>query len=349
MSARLKASLEASWYRPEPPWPLRALSGLFGAVVSARATAYARGWFQRTRVAAPVIVVGNLSVGGNGKTPMVLWLCEQLRAEGRRPGIVLRGYGGSASRQSAPTLVQPDSDPALVGDEALLLRRRAAVPVVVCRRRALAAQRLLQEAVDVVIADDGLQHLALARDAEIVVIDAHRGLGNGHLLPAGPLREPASRLQAVDVIVVNGGSAEPALPDGRRGPITVQMDLVPDALVPLAAGELPRELADFRGRTVHAVAGIGHPERFFSQLRAAGLTPIAHAFEDHHRYRREELQFADDAPILMTEKDAVKCQGLGLSNAWFVPVTARLSTADAEVLLRRLAPRIARRDESTEK
>ena len=325
--------LQQIWYRDTPPpLALRPLSWLFGLSVQLRRAAYERGWRRSERLQRPVIVVGNLTVGGSGKTPLVIWLSARLRAEGLSPGIVLRGYGGTAARGSCPLRVEADSDPDLVGDEALLLRRRAGGPVAVCRQRARAVKLLLDAGVNVILSDDGLQHLAMARDFEIAVVDAERGFGNGYLLPAGPLREPRQRIEQVDAVVLNGaGVADEAQPLLRA----FRMNLVGDTLVPLGGGD-PRTLASFAGQRVHAVAGIGNPQRFFSTLRGAGLTLIEHPFPDHHRYRDAEIQFADGLPVLMTEKDAVKCSKLGGPDHWFLPVTAQLADADAAALMARL-------------
>ena len=348
----MAARLQAIWYRASrPPWPLRLLSRLFALIVRARYAAYARGWRSSQRIACPVVVVGNLNVGGSGKTPLVIWLMAQLRAAGLAPGVVLRGYGGSAARANEPQRVQSDSDPSLVGDEALLLRRRTGEPVVVCRDRVRAARLLCAEGVNVIVSDDGLQHLALARDFEIAVIDGVRGLGNGYMLPAGPLREPRERLGHVDALVINGEGSfwagmaaertrgqrrEAAARDlpGPGRPFT--MRLKGERLLALAGGAEVMALSSLAGRRVHALAGIGHPERFFALLRSAGLEVIAHAFPDHHRYRAAELEFQDALPVLMTEKDAVKCQALGGPNHWYLPVAASFAEAEASALLGRL-------------
>ena len=303
-------------------------------IVRVRRGAYARGWLHSYRLGVPVIIVGNLSVGGSGKTPLVIWLVTQLRSAGYSPGVVLRGYGGSAARHDRPVLVQTGSDTGLVGDEAVLLRARTAAPVAVCRDRVRAARLLADEGVSVIVSDDGLQHLALARNFEIAVIDGERGLGNGYLLPAGPLREPSERLGQVDAVVVNGEGSFRAGPEGTAGIFT--MRLTGERLVPFAGGSEPKALSSLAGRRVHAVAGIGHPQRFFAQLRAAGLAVIEHPFPDHHRYRAEELVFGDQLPVLMTEKDAVKCRTLAGPNYWYLPVAATFAEAEAATLLGRL-------------
>ncbi len=327
------------WYRERrPAGALRLLALLFGLGVRLRRAGYQRGLLRRHRVGKPVIVVGNISVGGTGKTPLVIWLCEQLGALGLRCGVALRGYGGRAARAAVPQLVGPDADAAAVGDEAVLLARRTGALVAVCRDRVRAAQQLAAAGADLIICDDGLQHLALARDFELAVIDAGRVFGNGYLLPAGPLREPPERLAQLDAVVLNvDGLDEPAVrpnrPDLRTAFI---MRLRGERLWPLSSEGTSIALARLAGRQVHAVAGIGHPERFFARLTAAGLQVIAHPFADHHRYQSRELEFGDDLPLLMTEKDAVKCLRFETANRWFLPVTASLADADAAALMERL-------------
>ena len=329
----MASRLQQIWYRSTPPpLALRPLSWLFGLALQLRRAAYERGWCRSERLQRPIIVVGNLAVGGTGKTPLVIWLSARLRAEGLLPGIVLRGYGGAAARGASPLRVEPDSDPDVVGDEALLLRRRTGEPVAVCRQRVRAARLLLDAGVNVIVSDDGLQHLAMARNFEIAVVDAERGFGNGYLLPAGPLREPRQRIDQVDAVVLNGaGAIDQALP--LRG--AFRMNLVGDKLLPRGGGDACA-LGSLAGQRVHAVAGIGNPQRFFSMLRAAGLIVVEHPFPDHHRYRGAEIQFADGLPVLMTEKDAVKCSKLGGPDHWFLPVAAQLADADAAALMARL-------------
>lgn len=304
-------------------WPL---SLLFGIAVRLRRLAYRRGWRPSWQVSAPVIVVGNITAGGAGKTPLVIWLVDVLRAAGYRPGIVSRGYGGRSP--DWPRRVAVDSDPREVGDEPVLLARRCRCPVVVAPDRVAAAQRLLADyPCDVILCDDGLQHYRLARDIEIAVMDGTRGLGNGFLLPAGPLREPPERLASVDFMVSNGAARAGAFP----------MTLLGEQAVNLAAPTLTRPLASFRGGPVRAVAGIGNPARFFSLLRNFGIHALAHPFPDHHPFTAADLDFGDCLPILMTEKDAVKCQSLARDACWYVPVAARVDPELTTRLLARLA------------
>lgn len=265
---------------------------------------------------ACIVVVGNITVGGSGKTPLVIRLCRILREAGLRPGVISRGYGG---RQRGLRLVSPASDPGQVGDEALLIAQRAGVPVIVAPDRCAAARTLLKRGVQVILSDDGLQHYQLPRKLEICVIDGSRGLGNGRLLPAGPLREPAARLEEVDHIVINGDT------DPMAAALEVtHMSLVGGLLRPLDGGQNWR-LSEFGGCRVNAVAGIGNPGRFFDLLRHARINVVEHAFPDHHAFRHSDFKdMSPDLPILMTEKDAVKCRDLGLRNAWFLAVEAAL-------------------------
>ncbi|CAK0762811.1 tetraacyldisaccharide 4'-kinase [Gammaproteobacteria bacterium] len=311
----VESLVQAVWYGGHPlGWILRPIGMLYCVVATIRHQGYRRGWFSATRLPVPVIVVGNLTVGGAGKTPLVLWVIRFLVAQGRRPGIISRGYGGRVG--DLPREVGANDDPSEVGDEPLLLARRAGVPVAVCRWRARAGELLhTRHGCDCLVADDGLQHYALARDVEIAVTDRTRGLGNGRCLPAGPLREPIGRLAQVALRVAHG----PPEPGEHT------MTLNPGDAVALIDGITSRPLATFRDTPVHAVAGIGHPPRFFATLRAAGLTVIAHPFPDHHSFRPAELVFGDGLPVLMTEKDAVKCATFASVGQWYVPVAAQLA------------------------
>ncbi|MGH8632070.1 MAG: tetraacyldisaccharide 4'-kinase [Burkholderiales bacterium] len=304
-------------------------AGLFALVSASRRIAYRRGWLHATRLPAKIVIVGNISVGGTGKTPLVIWLAEALRARGLTPGLVSRGYRGAG----VLTAVAPDADPAAVGDEPALLARRSRCPLWVGPDRAAAARALLERHpdVDVILSDDGLQHYALARDFEIAVVDAGRGLGNGLLLPAGPLREPASRLASVDVIVINGQDPG-ASGDGKHFGMTLEGAGFLNLLDPGRRCDP----ADFTGRRVHAVAGIGNPERFFSHLRGLGVFFVAHPFADHHRYTPRDLDFTDADELIMTEKDAIKCAHFARENWWTLPVEAQVDPALADLVVHRL-------------
>jgi tetraacyldisaccharide 4'-kinase len=314
--------LERGWYGRRSRAALAPLGWLFGGVAGLRRLAYRRGWFHAHRVPRPVIVVGNLTVGGAGKTPLTVWLARALQQRGLRVGIVSRGYGGTAA---GPVRVTPASDPDEVGDEPVLIAARTGAPVVVARDR-VAGARLLATEVDVLLADDGLQHYRLDRDLELVVVDGRRGFGNGRLLPAGPLREPRARAAEAAAYVVNGGDGgEAGLPDG---PPVLRMRLAPGEVVAVAGGARTA-LAAWAGRRVHAVAGIGDPARFFRTLESAGLQVVPHAFPDHARLRPSDLEFGDDAAVLMTEKDAVKCRAFGGPRHHYLEVAAEFDPSDA--------------------
>jgi len=309
-------------------WVLLPFSGLYWLLLRTRALLFRNGVLRSYRALAPVIVVGNITAGGTGKTPTVIWLVGELRAKGFTPGIVSRGYGGSKS--GASMRVDADSDAAVVGDESVLLARRARCPVVVDSDRARAAAMLVEDGVDVIVGDDGLQHLRLQRDYEICVIDGERGLGNRRLLPAGPLRESPDRLGSVDQVLVNGEFEMPS---------AISFELLAYDASRLN-GSLTRPLNGFRDKTVHAVAGIGNPRRFFDLLRTYGVQVIEHSFADHAVINRADLQFGDDFAVLMTEKDAVKL-GRDLSDKfWFVPVDLIMDTASSVNLIERIEIRL---------
>ena len=305
--------LEARWYSSAPPpLALRPLAALYGVVA-----AYRRATTKPEALPVPVVVVGNISVGGTGKTPVVLWLVERLREWGWKPGVISRGYGGQPPQRALR--VTADTPAAHSGDEPALLARRLGCPVAVDADRIAAARLLIeQDGVDVLVSDDGLQHHRLPRALELCVVDGARGLGNAALLPAGPLREPPERLRDMDLVLINGGDwSAPADVAQARFQLALgdARSLEDDSSLPLA---------QLRGQSVHAVAGIGHPARFFAALRAAGVEVIEHAFPDHHPFTASDLGFGDALPVLMTEKDAVKCRGLGLERAFYVPVEACL-------------------------
>ncbi|HJR15061.1 MAG TPA: tetraacyldisaccharide 4'-kinase [Rhodanobacteraceae bacterium] len=318
-------SLQQRWYEDRPPpWWTLPLAGLYGVVSGLRRTLYRRGWLRARKLPVPVAVVGNIVAGGAGKTPLTIALVEALRTRGFKPGVVSRGYGGAAR---TPLLLDTRPDPAVVGDEPALVRMRTGAPVAVGADRPDAARLLLGERVDVIIADDGLQHYALARDVEICVVDGARRLGNERLLPAGPLREPASRLREVDFVVCNGG-----VPHAGE----ISMRLVLDEAIELVESGQTRSLDGFSGQRVHAVAGIGHPPRFFNALRGSGLDVIEHPFPDHHHHSISDFDFGDSLPVLMTEKDAVKCRPFARENWWAVPVTAMLPASFLDQLATRM-------------
>src|SRR5271167_1029335 len=270
--------LNEIWYEGATvPWWLLPLSAMYGAAGALRRHAYAGHWLKSLRLACPLIVVGNLSVGGTGKTPLVCWLVAQLAQRGLRPGVVTRGYGGSS--RVARRVVAAD-DPDIVGDEPILLARRTGVPVAIGRDRPAAAQLLIDAGCDLIVSDDGLQHYAMARDCEIVVIDGDRRFGNGRLLPAGPLREAPARLSGVDAVVVNGGDAGAG--HAGAGHPAMRMQLAATSAIALRAGTV-KALGEFAGQSVHAVAAIGNPQRFFNMLRSFGIEVAAHPLPDHAR------------------------------------------------------------------
>jgi tetraacyldisaccharide 4'-kinase len=324
--------LNRIWYdRAVPPWWLLPLSLAYAAGSGSRRFVYSKHLLRSTRLSRPVVVVGNLSVGGTGKTPLVCWLVARLAERGLRPGVVTRGYGGSFRDVR---VIEPSDDPALVGDEPILLARRTGVPVAVGRNRPAAAQLLVGAGCDVIVSDDGLQHYALARDCEVVVIDGDRRFGNGWLLPAGPLRELPSRLRRADAIVVNGGRA---LLEGA-----LSMRLEAKSAVALS-GDRMMPLQGFAGTAVHAVAGIGNPERFFNMLRSHGIAVAGHPLTDHARIDPKDIVFDDGKPVLMTEKDAVKCKDLADARHWYVPVSAYFDGGESTTLLGIVTQSIAKR------
>jgi tetraacyldisaccharide 4'-kinase len=326
--------LQRQWFaqrRLSPAlWLLAPLAGAYAALAAAN-----RVRARPERLPVPVIVVGNITVGGAGKTPLTIWLAGQLGARGWRPGIVSRGYGGEGR---LPRPVDGRSIAVDVGDEPILLARRSGRPVWVGRDRVAAGRALLaaRPDVNVIICDDGLQHYRLARDVELAVFDG-RGAGNGWRLPAGPLREPLCRLCTVDAAICNG------LPDDRLPPALPKFDMA------LRAGAFYRlddsrqvcAAGDLAGRRLHALAGIGDPGRFFSTLDALGLSFKRHPFPDHHAYSAADLAFAGDGVLLMTEKDAVKCAGLTAAEAWVLPVEAELAPALIDLILEKLRGRQA--------
>jgi len=311
------------------PLHAQALSGLYAVASGLRRGLYQRGLLRARKAGRPVVVVGNLVAGGSGKTPLTIALVERLRAAGWTPGIASRGYGRADA--GTPRWVDAGTDPALGGDEPVLLAARTGVRVRVDRDRVAAARALVAEGCDVVVCDDGLQHYRLERDCEILVVDGTRLFGNGRMLPAGPLREPQSRCERVDLRVVTvRDSLRSATP--LRGTLpTIYAQARVTRAVNLVSGET-RALHAFVGDTVHAVAAIGHPEGFFAALEQRGLTIQAHAYPDHAPLAREHIVFADDAPVLMTEKDAVKCAVLADARHWAVPLEIALDEQDERIV-----------------
>jgi tetraacyldisaccharide 4'-kinase len=319
--------LQRHWYRITPlHLILLPISWLFGALVALRRTLYRYRILPSEKLAVPVIVIGNISVGGTGKTPLTLALAQQLIHRGWHPLIISRGYGGTAQLAQP---VDPGMTAQQVGDEPLLMARRNLCPVWVGADRVATARAALQfhPQCDVVLCDDGLQHYRLQRDVEIAVIDGARGSGNGQLLPAGPLREPVSRLQTVDAVVVNGGEA-----------LTGQypMRLPGETFYNLIDSGRTVSAAHFQALHNHAVAGIGHPQRYFRHLEQLGIAFTPHAFPDHHPYRAAELAFTDCDAILLTEKDAVKCAPFADERYWALRVDAQFDPALLDHLLRKI-------------
>ncbi|GAB3737382.1 tetraacyldisaccharide 4'-kinase [Silanimonas algicola] len=324
MRRALEEALEARWYGGVAPgMPLRAIASAYGALMRLRRWAYRIGLFRQHRLGVPIVVVGNRTAGGAGKTPVVIALVDALRERGWRPGVLSRGYGRAAKGLRR---VDGACSAADVGDEPLLIHCATGVPVVVDADRVAAARVLVEAGCDLLVADDGLQHLRLGRTLEVEVQDA-RGLGNGCVMPAGPLREPLPG-RAADVRIVHGRAPE-------AGDVPMRLVLGEARRIGAGVGAAGRPVSTFAG-PVHAVAGIGHPGRFFAALREEGLVVMEHPFPDHHRFTSADFAGLRGAPVLMTGKDAVKCRDLGLPDAWEVPVTAFLPAAFLEALDHRL-------------
>jgi len=315
LGSRLSSLARATWKRRgASAWLLLPLASIYCTVIRLRRAAYRAGWLKTEKLPTPVIVVGNITVGGSGKTPLVIALVNTLKARGYRPGVVSRGYGGSA--RNWPRVVHADSDPADVGDEPVLINRRTNCPVIVGPDRIRAAGQLLVDfSCNIVVSDDGLQHHRLSRDVEILVVDGIYRFGNGFCLPAGPLRESKTRIYSVDMIVCNGGSPQ----DHEYG-----MRLSSQSFTKVGDFSTLADAKRFTEKKVHAVAGIGRPERFFHDLQRLGVAAYEHAFSDHHSFVAADFKFSDDLPVLMTEKDAVKCRSFADSRMWFLPVGAEL-------------------------
>jgi tetraacyldisaccharide 4'-kinase len=332
--------LEARWYRLSPLhlvlWPL---SLVFGVLTALRRFLFRRGILGSTRLPVPVVIVGNINVGGTGKTPCVIWLAQWLAEHGRAPGIIARGYGGE---NREPQRVTAESDPAQVGDEAVLLARRCSCPVWVGSSRAAAGLALIAEnpQCDVVISDDGLQHYALQRDVELVVFDGERGCGNGMLLPAGPLREPVSRLHSVDALVINGGTVFPHEMLPSHVP-AFDMQLEGTRFYALNPPHGEADAAHFARSKVRAIAAIGNPQKFFNHLHEMGVAFTAQPFPDHHAYTASDCAFGAETAVIMTEKDAVKCERLAgdRDSWWALRVDAAIDSALGELVLGKIGKR----------
>ena len=312
------------WYRRGLlAWLLWPLSVIFRIGVFFRRMLYALRLLKSVHPGIPVIVVGNLTVGGSGKTPLVIWIAEFLRGEGWSPGIVSRGYGAAIREPRAATVASAASE---VGDEPILISRRSGCPVWVGpdRVQVAALLRSAHKDVDVLVLDDGLQHYAIRRDLEIAVVDA-RGFGNGFLLPAGPLREPPGRLRGVDAVVSHGSPIK-----------GYAMKLEGSQAHRMTDARERRVLESFAGQKVHAVAGIGDPKRFFLHLAGAGIKVLPHPFPDHHAFAPRDLEFGDELPVMLTEKDAVKLRSAARPHWWVLPVSARLDPAFGDWLAGKL-------------
>ncbi|MBW0146521.1 tetraacyldisaccharide 4'-kinase [Marinobacter arenosus] len=336
----MSSLIDRLWYgKGRPLRFLAPLSWIYQAVAASRRR---KAWeFRNEVVPVPVVVVGNITAGGTGKSPLTALLVTEFRAAGWRPVVLSRGYGGNSAQY--PLLVDGHSDPAQAGDEPVMLARTTGVPVVVDpQRRRGAAWALKQGLGDILICDDGLQHYALPRDVEIAVFDGARGMGNGSVIPVGPLREPASRLSSVDFVVVNGGEFEAGSRiesfQGIEHPQIYTMALEPSSLTNLITGE-SRPLSDLEGQSVRAVAGIGNPGRFFDTLRGLGAVVEGVPFPDHHDFKAGDLEAENGQWIVMTAKDAVKCQGFASDNAWVFSVQARLAPEFIASLLARIRQR----------
>ncbi len=330
---RARERIERLWYRPGPPPPaLRPVAWLYAKLISLRCWMYRRGMLDAVRLSVPVVVVGNVTAGGTGKTPLTLWLAAALEDHGHKPGIACRAYAATATTAGPVTRFD---DPAIKGDEAVLMATHARCPVWSGPNRAATAAAMVaaHPAIDVVLCDDGLQHYRLARDVELAVIDAARGFGNGWLLPAGPLREPISRLANVDAVVVNGENEVDALPPNVP---RFSMRLTGAVAARVTDPSQTRSMAAFKDKRVAAVAGIGNPDRFFRYIEALGVDAAQHPFPDHHRYTEQDLRRIQADFVLMTEKDAIKCRHMRDDRLWMLPVNAQVDAALIDFILGRI-------------
>ncbi len=295
------------------------LSWLYGLLIASRRALYRSGILKSHTLCVPVIIVGNITVGGTGKTPVTAWLSKRLAQQGLRPGIILRGYGGNS--QSWPVLVDQNTSAEKAGDESLLLHRLTGLPVAAGPNRVQAARKLVSEHdCNIIISDDGLQHYALNRNVEIAIVDRQRGFQNGRLLPAGPLREPVSRMNIVDLVL-----SKTASPKGKN-----TFCLTPTQFVSVVDNQVKRGLDAFDNGKITAVAAIGNPESFFLILDNLAIQYQKKVFPDHHPYVAEDLQFAGNNPIIMTQKDAVKCEHFATQNLWYLEVDVNVSNETEE-------------------
>lgn len=320
----MRNSLIDHWYRPRLTWLtclLMPFSWLFAAVVYVRRAFYRCGILKSFAFNVPVIVVGNITVGGTGKTPLVIWMVNYLREQGYHPGIVSRGVGSRPHKK--PYKVTGASSVLDAGDEPYLMERNTNCPVVIFHDRAQAVATLLADGkCDIVISDDGLQHYRLSRTLEVVVVDGQRKFGNQQLLPAGPLREPVGRIKDADMVIYNNDQNVDAF----------RMKIVSENLVPLNDAVPTKDICDFSGKKVHAIAGIGHPQRFFNLLEKMDMQIDAHPFPDHHVFNKGDVNFPDDYPVIMTEKDAVKCMSLAVKNCWYIKINIEPDNAFKQAL-----------------
>ena len=309
-----KESIENIWYTKHPLGiALLPISWLYSLIIILRRLCYQSGLIAVNQIDVPVIIVGNISVGGTGKTPLVIWLADYFKKKGFNPGIISRGYGGKLSGKSQQ--VRSDSNPELVGDEPVLIAKRTNCPVAIAKQRRRAAEELIEYCdCDLILCDDGMQHYSLGRDIEIAVIDGQRRFGNGHCLPAGPLREPISRLNSVDLVVSKYIA-------GRH---EYKMEYTYGDLVSLLDPEHTIPVSSLNGQSVHAISGIGNPDRYYSYLRNNKLHIINHEFPDHYPFTKNDVNFDDGLPVVMTEKDAVKCSDFATKNHWYLPISATL-------------------------
>lgn len=310
---------------------LMPVSWLFGAIVNLRRYLYKSGWLKSDRLGVPVVVVGNINVGGTGKTPLVIWLVEQLKHAGYHPGVISRGYGGNI-RQVVE--VFPDSSPSEAGDEPVLIAARTRCPVFIGADRIAAGECLLAAypECNVIVSDDGLQHYRMYRDIEIAVYDGAIGFGNGELLPAGPLREPLSRLDTVDALVRNGPVSKVSVKEHDA----FEMRLDASGFYNLADTQKKSQPQDFSQQRILAIAGIGNPQRFFNQLSRMGLQFEKRAFSDHYQYQAGDFEHIEAGAVLMTEKDAVKCRAFARPDFWVMPVNAVIKDGLMTVILNKL-------------